>query len=154
MKKIYIAFVVLLFVGALGFGLYLHFQEDENGEENSSEEQNLPTKKAEIPDVIRVDVPMFGSSVKSPLVVTGEARGNFFFEGSFPVKLLDGGGKVLVSGVATSSKNWMTMDFIPFSVSLTFVKPSLPFGTLILEKDNPSGLAQYDQELRIPVLFK
>ncbi|MEK7545377.1 MAG: Gmad2 immunoglobulin-like domain-containing protein [Patescibacteria group bacterium] len=154
MKKIYIGFVVLLFFGVLGFDIYLHFENHEDAEKPSLEEGNLPTKKAEVSDVIRVDFPLIGSSVKSPLVVTGEARGNFFFEGNFPVKVLDVNGNTIASGLATSPSDWMTTEFIPFEVTLRFVKPAPPFGTLVLEKDNPSGIAKYDQELRIPVLFQ
>jgi len=38
---------------------------------------------------------------------------------------------------------------------LNFTKPSYgKNGFLILEKDNPSGLLQYDDSLEIPVNFK
>jgi len=44
---------------------------------------------------------------------------------------------------------------VPFTATLTFTKP--PYensGTLILKKDNPSGLPQNDAALEIPIVFK
>jgi len=47
----------------------------------------------------------------------------------------------------------MTTEFVPFTAIMDFAEPSTKTGTLILQKDNPSGLAEYDDELRIPVIF-
>jgi len=91
--------------------------------------------------------------VTSPLTVTGEARGNWYFEASFPVQLLDGTGKVLAIGPATAKGDWMTSNFVPFSITLTFKKPTTELGVLVLQNDNPSGLPENAYELRIPVRF-
>ena len=53
----------------------------------------------------------------------------------------------------------MTEEFVPFSAVLEFVTPTagdpeLNRGTLILQKDNPSGLPEHDDALEIPVVFK
>ena len=47
----------------------------------------------------------------------------------------------------------MTTDFVPFSVTLTFVKPATATGTLVLQKDNPSGLPEHDASVEMPVQF-
>lgn len=47
----------------------------------------------------------------------------------------------------------MTEDFVPFMVSLAFDAPSTATGTLVLKRDNPSGLPQNDDEVRVPVRF-
>lgn len=94
-----------------------------------------------------------GDQVASPLVVTGEARGYWYFEASFPVKLLDGNGAQLALVPAQALTDWMTEDFVPFSVTLTFPPPSTATGTLMLMKDNPSGEPQNDDFLAIPVVF-
>jgi hypothetical protein len=91
--------------------------------------------------------------VTSPLTVTGQAVGGWYFEASFPVQLVDGNGKVLVSAPATAKSDWMTPNFVPFSVTLSFAKPTTATGTLILRNDNPSGLPENQDELRIPVRF-
>jgi hypothetical protein len=98
--------------------------------------------------------PLPNDTVTSPLVVSGEARGTWYFEASFPVRLLDGNGNEIAVEPAQAQGDWMTEDFVPYSVVLEFETPSTPNGTLILQKDNPSGLPEHDQSLSIPVLFQ
>jgi len=106
-------------------------------------------------DLIRLHSPRPGEEIASPVLVSGEARGNWFFEGSFPVFLVDWDGLIIAEGLATAQSEWMTEEFVPFTVELKFDKPSYKNnGALILKKDNPSGLPQYDDALEIPVYFK
>jgi hypothetical protein len=104
-------------------------------------------------DIIRVDSPRPNSVIQSPLVVEGEARGMWYFEGDFPVKLLDADGGVIGRFVATAQGEWTTEDFVPFRAQIEFTEPTTKKGTLILKKDNPSGLPEHDDELRVPVTF-
>lgn len=104
--------------------------------------------------MIRVTAPVVGALVASPLVVSGEARGHWYFEASFPVKILDATGKVLAVAPAQAQGEWMTTNFVPFRLSLPFATSSTATGTLVLEKDNPSGLPQNDASLRIPIRFR
>ena len=93
--------------------------------------------------------------ITSPLTITGEAKGTWFFEASFPVILTDWDGKIIVQGTAKAKGDWMTENFVPFEANLQFIKPGYKnTGSLILKKDNPSGLPQNDAALEIPVLFK
>jgi len=102
-----------------------------------------------------VDAPNRGAVVSSPLRVRGRARGNWFFEGDFPIVLKDANGKVIARGFATAKDEWMTEKFVPFEGTLEFKKPSAgDRGTLILKKDNPTGLPEHDDALKIPVSFK
>lgn len=104
-------------------------------------------------DLIRIDSPRPNELVKSPLEIKGEARGYWFFEADFPVRLIDANGKELGIYFAKTSANWMTEDFVPFESLLEFKTPTTEKGTLILEKDNPSDLPEYADELQIPVRF-
>lgn len=104
-------------------------------------------------DKIRVDAPLPNSQVLSPLKATGEARGCWYFEASFPVRLLDANGKELVAMPATAQGEWMTADFVPFEVTLEFDKPKTATGILRFERDNPSGLPEHDASVEIPVRF-
>jgi len=97
---------------------------------------------------------------ESPLLLKGQARGNWFFEASFPVTLVNWDGLIIAQGVAMAEGDWMTTDFVPFTASLKFVNPYKPAdqeimkrGSLILKKDNPSGLPEKDDALEIPVRF-
>lgn len=105
-------------------------------------------------DLIRVNAPRSGELVSSPLIVEGEARGTWFFEASFPVTLLDGNGNVLVQTFATALSDWMTEDFVAFRTTVEFTNPPTNRGTLVLAKDNPSGLPEFDDEIRIEVRFR
>jgi len=105
-------------------------------------------------DLIKIDNPRPNQIIESPLFVKGEARGNWYFEASFPAKLFDDNGFLLGITPAQALGNWMTEDFVPFNVILPFAVPSTSKGRLILEKDNPSGLPEHADELRIPVYFK
>jgi hypothetical protein len=94
--------------------------------------------------------------IESPLTITGEARGSWFFEGSFPVTLVDGNRKNISQGIAVAKTGWMTIDFVPFELKkLTFIKPiNSSNGILIFRKDNPSGLPQNDVTFELPITFK
>ncbi len=99
---------------------------------------------------VRLVTPRVGETVGSPLAIEGEARGTWYFEGSFPVRLEDASGLVLAQGIATAKGEWMTEDFVPFTAELTWEPQSGP-ATLILERDNPSGLPENAASVRVPL---
>jgi hypothetical protein len=104
-------------------------------------------------DLIRLDSPLPGAEVSSPLTLTGEARGTWYFEASFPIKIYDANGKLLGSVAAEAQDDWMTKEYVPFAAELTFTAPTTKTGRLVLEKDNPSGLAKNANSLQIPIRF-
>jgi hypothetical protein len=112
-----------------------------------------PATPASKDDMIVLDVPLSGAKVGSPLVVQGRARGGWYFEASFPVKIYDASGKLLGSTPAQAQGDWMTSEYVPFKATLTFSKPTTATGRIVLEKDNPSGLPENANELSIPVTF-
>ncbi len=104
-------------------------------------------------DMIMVTSPLPDVLVKSPLTVSGKARGGWYFEGSFPVRLESGRGEVLAEVPATAQGEWTTSEFVPFELSVVFSETTATSGVLILQKSNPSGLPAFDDEIRIPVRF-
>ena len=105
-------------------------------------------------NLIQVESPGANEVISSPLIVKGKARGFWFFEASFPVKLYDDNGFLLGLKPAQAQGDWMTENFVPFSVTFPFAVPSTPKGKLVLEKDNPSGLPENSDELIVPVYFQ
>lgn len=108
-------------------------------------------------DLIRISSPRPNDTIKSPVTITGEARGYWFFEASFPVFVVDWDGRIIGQGIATAKSEWMVTDFVPFEANITFdVDPNIYSrkGSLILKKDNPSGLPEHDDALEIPVVFE
>jgi hypothetical protein len=115
--------------------------------------ETATTAKETISDQIRVTKPQPNQLIESPLMIEGEARGTWFFEATFPVKLLDASGDVIATYFAQAQGEWMTEDFVLFKAQLIFEKPVTDTGVLILEKDNPSGLTENDANIEIPVSF-
>ena len=116
-----------------------------NKNENAPDEQQLSPH-------LRLRTPVVAAAIASPLVVSGEAAG-WYFEATFPVKLLDANGKTLAAGQARATSDWMTADFVPFTATLDFTAPATPTGTLVLKNDNPSGDPSRDEIVNVPVRF-
>ena len=93
-----------------------------------------------------------GDEVTFPFTLTGEARGSWYFEGSFPVRVEDGSGDNVVEHSAQAQGEWMTEDFVPFAAILS-PSGAIPSGeaTLVIEKANASGLPEHADAIRIPI---
>lgn len=118
--------------------------------------QNATTtpNPASLPDLITVTSPLPNTKVTSPVTISGQARGSWYFEASAPVKLKNAQGTVIAEHYVTAQGDWMTTEFVPFSGSLTFpAQPAGSKGTLVLMNDNPSGLPENQKELSIPIEF-
>jgi len=94
-----------------------------------------------------------GQKITSPLVVEGEAKGSWFFEGSFPIKITDEQGNVLGTSYVQAKTDWMTEDFVKFSGTVSYESKTEGKGFLVLANDNPSGLPEYAKEVKIPVIL-
>ena len=104
-------------------------------------------------NLISISTPRPNDVVQSPLWIEGEARGGWFFEGDFPIRIYDANGKELGVAVAQAEGNWMTQDFVPFHALLEFENPETETGKLVLEKDNPSDIRELDDSLIVPIKF-
>lgn len=163
MKKNY--YVILLFIFLVFFaGLIIWLRSPEDAwvckdgtwVKHGSPAEPAPTtgcgEKIQEQADIEIFSPLSDAFITSPLEITGQARGSWYFEGSFPVQLTTIHGLVLGNAVAIAQSDWMTDEFVPFKVTLLF---NFPDGTeqaeLIFEKDNPSGLPEHGAEYRLPV---
>ncbi len=106
-----------------------------------------------VSDNVVVTQPLSNAKVISPIYLKGEAKGNWFFEASFPVSVVDANGTVLGGSIATAKGDWMTTSFVPFEATITFKTPTTAAGWIVLTKDNPSGLPENDDEERMPIKF-
>jgi hypothetical protein len=104
-------------------------------------------------DEVSVTKPQPNQTVNSPLIVEGQARGNWFFEASFPIELVDDQGKILGQSFVQAQSDWMTADFVPFKGELNYQLAATTTGRLILKNDNPSGLPEKDKKIELPVLI-
>jgi hypothetical protein len=156
MNKSYVTIVVLLIIVIGVAGLYsigkLPGMSKPDEMATTTSNQTGTSTKPIATDHLRVNGITENAVIKSPLTITGEAKG-WYFEASFPVKVLDANGKVIAQGPAQAQSDWMTADFVPFKITLTFSAPTTPTGTLVFEKDNPSGLPENSESVKVPVRF-
>ena len=105
-------------------------------------------------DLIMVESPKPREKISSPISIKGRARGTWFFEATFPIKLYGEAGELIAQSYATAQSEWMTTDFVSFEANLEFTIDKEQAGILVLEKDNPSGLPEHSNEIRVPVILK
>jgi hypothetical protein len=177
MRKFVIIVVILIFAGVGYFGFQQYQRAEEVKKISSFEEcgaagfpvmDSYPGRcvtsdgrsftqeignELEFTDLITMSNPRPNQKVTSPLKITGQARGTWYFEATFPVEIFDENNKSLGKGFATADGEWMTEDFVPFSAEVTFEKPMTAKGKLIINNANPSGLPENEKELVIPVVF-
>lgn len=99
------------------------------------------------PTIVNSPAPF--ARVTSPLTVTGTSRG-WYFEGSFPAKLVGADGRVIAEAPAQAQGDWMTSAPTPFSAVLIFHVAQDTPATIVLEEDMP-GDNQEPQRLTVPV---
>ncbi len=144
-----IIIIIIVLILVLFIGIKYFLTEKQNSQE--IEEDVISYN-----DMIKVFQPLNNKTISSPLNIQGEARGNWFFEASFPIKMIDENGKEIPLNInyITTDKEWFTEDYISFSEKITFDKPDTKNGTLILKKANPSGMPEKEEKLEIPIKFK
>src|SRR5579862_8066278 len=73
---------------------------------------------------VSVTLPQPGDDVASPVAIEGSVTGGgWFFEGSFPIKILNADGKTIGHGTAQALSDWMSTGTVPFSASILFATP-------------------------------
>ena len=137
-------FLKTLFLASLGYFLIFHFIINRTNLEENYSEKNLK---------ILVFSPREFETIESPYRVMGMAKGMWFFEASFPIKLFDEKDNLLSVSLATALSDWMTEDFVPFVSEINFESPETESGYLLFQKDNPTGLPEVDDEYRLPIKF-
>jgi hypothetical protein len=121
---------------------------------------NVSGQNSTEPNVV-IDSPKPGEAVTSPLKIKGKIRGGWTFEANFPISIVDWDGLIVGTGHGTVSGDWMTTELVPFETMVTFKRPAnikagtfSEHGKIIIKKDNPSDLRQYDASVEIPIIFK
>lgn len=104
-------------------------------------------------DRVVVDAPKRGQTVFKTFTVTGKAPGNWFFEASFPIEVLDPQGNTVATGHGNALSDWMTTADVPFKADIKIASYTGP-ATLIIMRDNPSGLPQNDDSVSIPIVIQ
>ena len=112
-----------------------------------------PTPGPFVSEMVKITSPLAGATVGKTFTVKGEARGQWYFEASFPVQVKDKDNNTVGQGIAQAESEWMTTEFVPFSAPVVVTNYSGP-ATLVLLKDNPSGLPENEDAVSIPIVIQ
>jgi hypothetical protein len=146
--------IILIVVVIFGGSIWL----DEGAQSNqlpatkNEVTQNI-TKDVSQNDLIRVSFPKAGEHVGGRINVTGIARGTWYFEGEFPIELVDSSGKKIAGASALAQGEWMREEFVPFSASLEYRTDNEQPAKIILRRNNPSDLREQDAQMEIPIIL-
>lgn len=149
MKKLFFIVPVLFL-----FGCSLLNGEDKSGDETAapSTEDAVNVEESEETG-IKITSPQANSVISFPLTITGEAKGPWYFEASFTVRLVDSDGTVLAETYAQALDDWMQEGFVAFEAKIEDADPNTSNGKLVFEKVNMSGLPENDFSVEVPVKF-
>lgn len=115
-----------------------------------------PTSEPENVDssIIQLDNLEAGSTVSSPLTITGTVPPGWMFEASFPITLFDDNGEIITQsyGEPIPPDDWMSGEPVRFTATLTF-ETDAESGFIRFEKDNPSGLPENAESYDVAVNF-
>lgn len=103
------------------------------------------------PLTVIVHHPKEGEELTSAYVFDGEANGAWFFEATFPVRLVNAVGDVVGEGYAEARGDWMTDGMVPFIGTILFDSKTVQDGMMLFERANPSGLPEHAATFSVPV---
>ncbi|RJQ34158.1 hypothetical protein C4566_02420 [Candidatus Parcubacteria bacterium] len=154
-----VAILIAIALIAVGVNYFLNdctncnIGQNQNLNVNSNTNTGLDNDTNQVDQMIVVAQPQENAEIASPLMVEGKARGNWFFEASFPISVYNSEDEKLATGIAQAKGEWMTEDFVDFDAQIEFANPGTGTGYLLLQRDNPSGLPENDAVLKIPIKF-
>lgn len=117
-------------------------------------EDPTENESSDIARRVSVSRPVGNATVTSPIELSGAAPGNWFFEASAPVVVVDWEGRIIGESFITAEGDWMTTELVPFSGTVNYdLASTSPYtrGAIIFQRANPSGLPENDAAEEIPV---
>lgn len=102
---------------------------------------------------VTVTEPQQGATVGGTFTVSGDAPNNWYFEASFPIQVRDSDDNVIGRGQAQAQSDWTKTGMVPFTAAITIGSGYRGPATLILMKDNPSGLPENDDATTIDIVI-
>lgn len=113
-----------------------------------------PDPNAPLSQRVTVTTPTANTSVGGSFEVKGSAPGNWFFEADFPLQVRDKDGNVIARTFASAQGDWMTTELVGFTSTIHIDNGYTGPATLILLKNNPSGLPEHDDAVEIPIVIE
>lgn len=113
-----------------------------------------PDPEAPLSARVSLQSPKEGSTVDSTFELLGKAPGNWFFEATFPIQVRDNEGNVIGRTHANALGEWMTTELVSFQATIHLNQEYHGPATLILMRDNPSGLPENDDSISVDIIVR
>lgn len=120
-------------------------------DEVSNTDQQVLSEKGSI---LILDNIKDGDTVDEGFEIKGRVSGEWFFEGTFPVRVLNTQGEIIESLIATSKGDWMTSNLVDFTFTLDLDLDKESIVKIVFEKSNASNLVENDDSASITVTVK
>ncbi len=159
MKRRYMLLILLVVFGLLFWAIVRDSAQRIPPLENKQPVIEVPAQQpAQKDDTIIVASPLPEATVTNPIIIKGRARGNWFFEATAPVEVVNWDGLIVGQGYikVDDGHDWMTTEYVPFTGTISYDKTQLgayQHGWIILKKANASGEPQFDSALEFKVFF-
>lgn len=101
-----------------------------------------------------VATPAGNATVSHTLDVSGSAPNQWFYEAVFPIQVRDSDDDLIGSAQGQAQSDWTQPGQIKFTAQIAVDSSYEGPATLILLKDNPSGLPQNADEVTVPIVIK
>ena len=98
--------------------------------------------------------PKANAVVGNTFVVSGSAPGQWYFEAVFPIQVRDKDNNKIAQAIATAQGEWLTTDQVTFTATFTISGNYTGPATVVLLRDNPSGLPENDDSVSIPIVIQ
>ncbi len=165
MNKV-LGFIIALLLIIVGIFAWLLFAPKINNTNTVSRQPVVPPPAQAAPaplhERVSVTSPKSGATVAASFDVTGEAPGSWYFEAVFPIEVVapagvDNDQLVIARAQGQAQSDWMTNNLVPFAATVTIDTPYHGYhgpATLVLLRDNPSGLPENDDSLEVQITIQ
>ncbi len=103
---------------------------------------------------VYIETPKPGETVGKTFTIAGTAPSGWFFEAVFPIQVRDANGNVIANTQGSAQADWTAPGEIPFTATTTIDNSYSGPATLILLKNNPSGLPENDDSVSSVITIK
>ena len=126
---------------------------DNTGGISTSTGDTSGTSTAPLSSRVMVTSPQPHTHVGHAFTVAGVAPGPWYFEAQFPVQVRDPKGNIVGRAPGLAAGDWQTDKLVTFTANMQVDATYHGPATLILLKDNPSGLPENDDAVSFPIII-
>ena len=112
------------------------------------------TSTAPLDTKVIVSTPKSGAVVSRTFSIAGTAPSGWFFEAVFPIMVRDDNDNAIGRTQGRAQSDWTAPGPIRFTAQVTLETAYKGPATLVLMRDNPSGLPENDDSVEIPITIK